>query len=141
METAMQINPYLSFNGKCAAAFKFYEKVLSGKLLMMMTYGESPMAAQTAPDHKDRIMHARLAVGDMLLMGADAPPQFYTPMQGIVVTIGVDTPAEAERVFTALAENGTVRMPIQETFWAQRFGMLIDQFGTPWMVNCEKPGQ
>jgi len=137
----MQINPYLSFNGKCAAAFKFYEKVLSGKLLMMMTYGESPMAAQTAPDHKDRIMHARLAVGDMLLMGADAPPQFYTPMQGIVVTIGVDTPAEAERVFTALAENGTVRMPIQETFWAQRFGMLIDQFGTPWMVNCEKPGQ
>jgi PhnB protein len=137
----MQINPYLSFNGKCAAAFKFYEKVLGGKLLMMMTYGESPMAAQTAPDHKDRIVHARLAVGDMLLMGADAPPQFYTPMQGMVVTIGVDTPAEAERVFTALAENGTVRMPIQETFWAQRFGMLIDQFGTPWMVNCEKSGQ
>jgi PhnB protein len=137
----MQINPYLSFNGKCAAAFKFYEKVLGGKILMMMTYGESPMAAQTAPEHKDRIMHARLAVGDMLLMGADAPPQFYRPMEGMVVTIGVDKPEEAEGIFKALSESGTVRMPIQETFWAQRFGMVIDQFGTPWMVNCERPGQ
>jgi len=137
----MQINPHLSFNGKCAAAFKFYEKVLEGKILMMMTYGESPMAAQTAPDFKDRIMHARLTVGDMLLMGADAPPQFYEPMKGMVVTIGVKKPEEADRIFKALAENGTVRMPIQETFWAQRFGMLTDQFGTPWMVNCERPRQ
>jgi len=136
----MQINPYLSFNGQCDAAFKFYEKVLGGKILMRMTYGESPMAAQTPPDSKDKIMHVRLAVGDMLLMGADAPPQFYQPMQGMVVTLGIDTPAESERVFKALSENGTVRMPIQETFWAQRFGMLIDQFGTPWMVNCEKAG-
>lgn len=137
----MQLNPHLSFNGQCDAAFKFYEKVLGGKILMRMTYGDSPMAAQTAPDAKDRIMHVRLKAGDMVLMGADAPPQFYEPMKGMVVTLGVDTPAEAERVFNALAENGTVRMPIQETFWAQRFGMLVDQFGTPWMVNCEKSGQ
>jgi PhnB protein len=136
----MQINPYLSFNGTCDAAFKFYETVLGGKILMKMTYGESPMAAQTAPADKDKIMHVRLAVGDMLLMGADAPPQFYEPMKGIVVSLGIEAPAEAERVFAALSENGTVRMPIQETFWAQRFGMLTDQFGTPWMVNCEKPG-
>jgi PhnB protein len=136
----MQINPYLSFNGTCDAAFKFYEKVLGGKILMKMTYGDSPMAAQTAPADKDRIMHVRLAVGDVMLMGADAPPQFYEPMKGIVVSIGVDDATEAERVFGALSENGTVRMPIQETFWAQRFGMLIDQFGTPWMINCEKPG-
>jgi PhnB protein len=137
-ERVMQINPYLSFNGKCETAFKFYEKVLGGKILMMMKYGESPMATQTPPESKDNIMHARLAVGDMLLMGADAPPQFYTPMQGMVVTLGVETPAEADRLFNALAEGGTVRMPIQETFWARRFGMLIDQFGTPWMVNCER---
>jgi PhnB protein len=137
----MQINPYLSFNGTCAAAFKFYEKVLGGKLLMMMTYGETPMAAQTAPEARDRIVHARLAVGDMLLMGADAPPQFYEPMKGMVVTLGIEKPDEADRLFKALSENGTVRMPIQETFWAQRFGMLIDQFGTPWMVNCERPAQ
>jgi len=77
----------------------------------------------------------------MLLMGADAPPQFYEPMKGMVVTIGVKKPDEADRIFKALAENGAVRMPIQETFWAQRFGMLTDQFGTPWMVNCERPGQ
>jgi PhnB protein len=136
----MQLNPHLCFNGRCDAAFKFYEKVLGGKILMRLTYGESPMAGQTSPDFKDRIMHVRLAVGDMLLMGADAPPQVYQPMQGMVVTLGVDTPAEAERVFKALSENGTVGMPLQETFWAQRFGMLTDQFGTPWMVNCEKSG-
>jgi PhnB protein len=136
----MQINPHLSFNGKCAEAFKFYEKVLGGETLMLMTYGDSPMAAQTAPEDKNRIMHARLKVGDMLLMGADAPPQFYTPMQGMVVTLGVDTPDQADRIFGALAEGGTTRMPIQETFWARRFGMLVDKFGTPWMVNCEKPG-
>jgi PhnB protein len=135
----MQINPYLSFNGKCAEAFKFYADVLGGENLMMMTYGESPMAAQTAPEDKDRIMHARLKAGDMMLMGADAPPQFYQPAQGMVVSLSVDAPADADRIFKALSENGTVKMPIQETFWAQRFGMLIDRFGTPWMVNCEKP--
>ncbi len=137
----MQLNPHLSFNGKCEAAFKFYEQVLGGTTLLMMKYGDSPMAAKMPPESRNNIMHARLKVGDMLLMGADAPPQFYEPMKGMVVTLGVDTPAEAERVFKALSENGTVRMPIQETFWAQRFGMLTDQFGTPWMVNCEKPGQ
>lgn len=137
----MQLNPHLSFNGKCEAAFKFYEQVLGGTTLLMMKYGDSPMAAKMPPKSRNNIMHARLKVGDMLLMGADAPPQFYEPMKGMVVTLGVDTPAEAERVFKALSENGTVRMPIQETFWAQRFGMLTDQFGTPWMVNCEKPGQ
>lgn len=135
----MQINPYLSFNGKCAEAFTFYAQVLGGENVMMMTYGESPMAAQTAPEDRDRIMHARLKAGDMVLMGADAPPQFYQPAQGMVVSLSVDAPAEADRIFKALSENGTVRMPIQETFWAQRFGMLIDRFGTPWMVNCEKP--
>ena len=137
----MQMNPYLSFDGKCETAFKFYEKVLGGKVLMMMKYGESPMAAQTPPESRDKIMHARLAVGDKLLMGSDAPAQMYEPMNGIQVTLSVDKPAEADRIFGALAENGSVRMPIQETFWAQRFGMLVDQFGTPWMINCERPGQ
>jgi PhnB protein len=134
----MQMNPYLTFNGKCETAFKFYEKVLGGKIAMLMRYGESPMAAQTAPEAKDHVMHARLQVGDMVLMGSDAPPQMYTPMNGFSVCLGLDKPDEADRVFAALAENGTVRMPIQETFWARRFGMLIDQFGTPWMVNCER---
>jgi PhnB protein len=135
----MQMNPYLSFNGKCETAFKFYEKVLGGKMVMMLKYGESPAAAQSPPEFKDLIMHARLAVGDELLMGSDAPPHMYEPMKGVSVSLSIEKPAEADRIFGALSENGTVNMPIQETFWAQRFGMLVDQFGTSWMINCEQP--
>jgi len=134
----MQLNPYLSFNGQCDAAFKFYEKCLGGKIVFKMTYGESPMAGKTAPDSLNNIMHVSLKVGDMLLAGADAPPQHYSKPQGFCVTISVDDPAEAERIFKSLSENGKVQMPLQETFWAQRFGMFIDQFATPWMINCEK---
>jgi PhnB protein len=135
----MQVNPYLSFSGQCEKAFKFYEKALGGKIEAMMTYGSSPMADQTSPDWRNKIMHARLTIGGELLMGSDAPPDRYEPMKGISVTLGIEKPADAERIFHALAENGTVQMPIQETFWAARFGMLVDQFGTPWMINCEKP--
>ncbi|MEO8716411.1 MAG: VOC family protein [Acetobacteraceae bacterium] len=134
----MQINPYLGFNGDCEAAFKFYERCLGGKIVMMMTYGESPMAEQTPAGSRGKIMHARMTVGDWVLMGSDAPPDHYEAMKGISVSLVTDDPAEADRVFHALAENGTVGMPIQETFWADRFGMLVDRFGTPWMVNCEK---
>ena len=134
----MQLNPYLTFDGRCEAAFKFYEKVLDGKIEAMMTYGGSPMAEQTRSEWRNKIMHARLNVGDKMLMASDAPPDRYEAMKGIMVTLGIDDPGEAERVFHALSEKGTVQMPIQETFWAARFGMLVDQFGTPWMVNCEK---
>jgi PhnB protein len=134
----MQLNPYLSFDGRCEAAFKFYEKALGGKIEAMMTYGSSPMAEQTLPAWRNKIMHARLKVGDQILMASDAPPDRYEAMKGIMVTLGIDEPREAERIFHALSEKGTVQMPIQETFWARRFGMLVDQFGTPWMVNCEK---
>jgi PhnB protein len=135
----MLLNPYLSFDGRCEAAFRFYEKALGGKVVALMTYGETPMKDQSPPEWHDKIVHARLTVGDEVLMGGDAPPGMYEPTKGMTVTLGIDQPAEAERVFKALAENGTVKMPIEETFWAQRFGMLIDQFGIPWMVNCERP--
>ena len=134
----MQLNPYLSFNGKCEEAFKYYEKVLGGKVAMMMKYEGSPMADQTPREWRDKVMHARLIVGDEVLMGSDAPPDRYEPMKGITVTLGVDEPSDAERIFGALAEGGTVQMPIQQTFWAARFGMLTDRFGTPWMINCEQ---
>jgi PhnB protein len=134
----MQLNPYLTFNGQCEAAFKFYANVLGGKIEAMMTYGSSPMAEQTRSEWRNKIMHARLSIGDKMLMASDAPPDRYEPMKGIMVTLGIDDPGEAERIFHALSENGTVQMPIQETFWARRFGMFVDQFGTPWMVNCEK---
>ena len=134
----MQLNPYLNFDGRCEEAFRFYEKVLGGKIVAMMPHAGSPMEQQVPPEWRNRIMHARLIVDDKVLMGSDAMPDRYEPMKGFHVTLGIDDPTEADRVFQALAENGTVQMPIQETFWAHRFGMLVDQFGIPWMVNCEK---
>jgi len=135
----MQSNPYLNFNGQCDAAFKFYEKCLVGKIAFKMTYGESPMAKETPPERHNRILHARLIVGNAVIMGSDTPPECYQKPQGFSVSINVEKPEEAERVFTALSEKGSVGMPITETFWALRFGMLVDQFGIPWMINCEKP--
>jgi PhnB protein len=137
----MQLNSYLNFNGQCEAAFKFYEQCLGGKIQMMMTYGESPMAEQVTPESRDKIMHVTLAVGDGFLMGCDAPPQRYEKPQGFFVQMGMEHPDDAERVFQALAENGAVRMPLQQTFWAARFGMVVDQFGTPWMINCSQPAK
>jgi PhnB protein len=135
----MKLNPYLSFNDECKAAFKFYEQCFGGKIEMMMTYGESPMADQTPPEQLDKIMHVSLMVGDTILMGSDAPPEYFEKPQGFSVSLQFDNIADAERIFNALAENGTVRMPLAETFWAARFGMLVDQFGTPWMINCDLP--
>jgi PhnB protein len=137
----MQLNSYLNFNGQCAAAFQFYERCLDGKIQMMVTYGESPMSDQVTPESRDKIMHVTMAVGDGLLMGCDAPPQRYEKPQGFFVNIGIDNPDDAERLFQALSENGAVRMPLKQTFWAARFGMLVDQFGTPWMINCSQPAK
>ncbi len=135
----MRWNPHLSFNGRCAAAFKFYEKCLGGTIVMMMTYGDSPMANQTAPDWHDKILHATFAVGDQVLTGGDEPPESYERPSGFALLLNVATAQEANRVFEALAENGELRMPLTETFWTPRFGMLVDQFGTPWIINCENP--
>ena len=136
----MQLNPYLSFNGQCEEAFRFYERTLGGKIIAMLTFGNTPMGEQAPVEWKGKIAHARLQLGNHLLMGSDGMgDDHYEKPQGITVTLNVDDPATAERVFHALAEGGTTRMPIQETFWAKRFGMTTDRFGTPWMVNCEKP--
>jgi PhnB protein len=134
----MQLNPYLMFNGQCEAAFKFYETRLGGKIVFKITNGESPMAKETPPERHGKILHARFVVGDKVLMGSDAPPERYEKPQGFFVSLGIEKPAEAERIFHALSEKGKVLMPIEETFWAIRFGMLVDQFGIPWMINCEK---
>jgi len=130
---------YLNFGGNCATAFKYYERVLNGKMLMMMTHGDMPAQdqAQVPPDWKKLIMHARLAIGDQLLMGSDSPPDRFEKPQGMWVALQLDDPKDADRIFAALADNGNIHMPIQKTFWAVRFGMVIDQFGIPWMVNCE----
>jgi PhnB protein len=135
----MQLNPYLSFNGQCEAAFKFYAQCLGGKIEESMTYGSSPMADQTPPEWHHKIMHTHLTVDNAVLMGSDNPPgMLFEEPKGFSVSIGINDPVEAERIFHTLAENGTVQMPIQQTFWAERFGMLVDQFGTPWMINCDQ---
>jgi PhnB protein len=93
------------------------------------------------PGFGDRIMHARLVVGDQVLMASDSPPEMYQKPQGVHVSLHVDEPANAARIFQALSEDGTVTMPFEKTFWAAGgFGMCVDRFGTPWMVNCEKEG-
>jgi PhnB protein len=133
----MEINPYLTFDGSCAAAFERYAEILGGTIEMMMTHGDSPMAEKAPKDWRDKIMHARLRAGNAVLMGSDSPPEHREAAQGFSVSLAIAEPAEAERVFKALSEGGTVRLPIQQTFWAVRFGMLVDRFGIPWMVNCE----
>jgi len=134
----MQLNPYLNFNGECEAAFKFYEQVLGGKITFKMTWGEMPGADQFPAESHKLIMHAKLSVGNEVLMGADAPPDRYQQPKGINVSLHLKDIAEGERIFNALSENGSVQMPFQQTFWSPGFGMCVDQFGIPWMVNCEQ---
>jgi PhnB protein len=133
----MQSNTYLFFDGECKAAFKFYEQCLGGKIGDMMTYGDAPMSEEIPSEQRDRIMHANLTVGSMVLMGSDTPPDGFNKPQGFAVHLEFDDLVEAERIFQKLAENGTVKMPFQETFWSTRFGMLVDRFGTPWMINVQ----
>jgi PhnB protein len=135
----MQLNPYLTFNGQCEEAFKFYEKALGGKIQAMFPYEATPAGEHVPADWGKKIMHAALVAGEASLLGSDAMPDKYQQPKGISVALHVKEPAEAERIFHALAENGKVTMPIQETFWALRFGTCADRFGIPWMINCAKP--
>jgi PhnB protein len=133
----MRVIPYLNFNGDCAVAFKFYERCLGGKIESLQTHGDSPIAKEVPPTWRDRVLHARLIVGDTVLMASDSPPEHYQKPQGFSVSLQVDTPNEAERIFHELAQGGSVTFPIEKTFWAERFGMLVDRFNIPWMINCE----
>lgn len=134
----MKFLPYLNFDGTCAEAFRFYEKVFNGKIEAMMTFEETPMAAEEGMDGwQGRIMHACLSVGDSLLMASDSPVGRYEVPRGLWVSIGLKEVAEGERVFRELSEGGQVVMPYEKTFWSPGFGMVNDRFGTPWMINVE----
>ena len=133
----MQLNAYLHFNGNCDEAFKFYEQALGGKIEMRSTFGESPMAGQM-PTMKDKIVHMRVRIGDQVLMGSDSPPERYSPPQGFSLSLGTKMPEDAEKMFAALSAGGQVHMPMAESFFAKRFGMLVDKFGVPWMVVCQQ---
>ena len=133
----MQLIPYLNFDGRCAEAFHFYHDCLGGTV-EVATFGDSPMAGDVPAEWQDRVMHARLSVDGALLMGSDSPPGDHRTPSGIHVSVHPDTVADAERIFAALAEGGSVTMPFAETFWSPGFGMLVDRYGIPWMVNVAR---
>jgi PhnB protein len=131
------MNPYLSFSGDCEAAFKFYEECLDGKLGEIFRYGGSPMAEQVPADWQNKVMHGSVTIGGHVLMGGDVAPDRYERPKGFSLSLQIQSTAQAERIFTRLAKDGTVMMPLEKTFWAARFGMLVDAFGIPWLINCE----
>jgi PhnB protein len=137
----MKINPYLHFDGDCQAAFQTYARVFHARLGPIARFGDSPMASQTGPEWKDKVMHVDLHLDGQTLMGSDAPPPHFKTPQGFAVCIEPDGEAEAERIFRELSEGGKISMPLQETFWAKKFAMFTDRYGSHWMINMSKPVQ
>jgi len=134
------LNPYLFYNGDCEAAFKYYEKALGGKIEMMLRAEEAPESMPAQPGREKKIMHARMSINGHVLMASDSPPEHFHKPQGFSVSLTVADPAEAELKFKALCEGGSVTMPFGKTFFSKGFGMAIDQFGIPWMVNSPLEG-
>jgi PhnB protein len=133
----MKMNTYVNFAGKCAEAFRFYETHLGAKIGMMMTHGQAPDQSKVNPALKDAVLHARLSIAGTELLGADIPSAL--PMRSAYLSLSVESDAEAERIFAALSEGGEVFMPMQDTFFASRFGQLRDRFGLNWMILHERP--
>jgi PhnB protein len=135
----MQLHIYLNYGGNCAQAFRFYEQHLGGRITMMMTHGENPGPSQVPPEWKNAVLHARMNLGGTELLGADIPKS--EPMRSAYLSLALDSTEEAERVYALLSDKGQIFMPMQETFFAFRFAMLRDQFGTSWMLVHERPRQ
>jgi PhnB protein len=135
MKLDLQIS--IAFDGRCEAAFRFYERCLNGTISYMLTWGASAAAAEAPADWREKIYHATLKIGDAAITGGDLPPGRYEQPKGFSFLLGMNDAAGAERVFQALAENGRIQMPLQKTFWANRFGVVVDQFGISWSINCE----
>jgi len=133
----MQMTTYLSFKGDCEAAFKLYAQCLDGKLGDVFRYAGSPLASQVPADWSDKVMHCSLTVGDQVLMGGDVAPDRYEEPKGFSLSLQMSSTAEAERIFRELARDGRVVAPLEKTFWAERFGMVVDRFGVPWLINCD----
>jgi PhnB protein len=136
----MQINPYLFYNDNCEAAFRFYEKVLGAKIEALLRVEEAPAEMPSSPERKKKIMHGRISIDGQVLMASDSPPEHFHKPQGFSVSLTIKDPAEAERKFKALAEGGSTNMPFGKTFFSKGFGMCVDRFGIPWMVNSPLEG-
>jgi PhnB protein len=135
----MQFVPYLAFDGDCEEAFGFYARCLGAKVVAMIPHAGTPAEGEVPPEWRQKIIHACLEWDGHMLMGGDAPPGQYVRPEGFSVSLHVPDVEQAERLFAALSQGGEVRMPLAETFWALRFGMLVDRHGVPWMVNCPRP--
>lgn len=131
----------LMFNGQCEAAFRVYERCLNGSIAFMLTWGDSPAAVDAPPGWEAKIYHATLRIGETAIMGGDLPANRYHPPKGFSLVLEMDDAQTAERIFRTLSENGRIEMPLQETFWASRFGAVVDQFGIPWSINCERSAE
>jgi PhnB protein len=131
----MRLITYVNFAGNCAEAFRYYEDHLGGKIEMMMTHDQAPDQSQVRPDWKKAVLHSRIALGGTELSGADIPNA--EPMRSAYLTLNTDSDAEAERIFSALVDGGKILMPIQENFFATRFGQVRDRFGLNWMIVHE----
>ena len=135
----MKLHTYLNFGGNCEEAFRFYEKNLGGKIEMMMRYADQPDPKNVPPGTEKYVLYLNMTIGETQLMGSDVPPDRFQPMRSVYLSLAVDSSAEAERIFKLLAQGGEVFMPMEETFFAHRFGMLRDRFGTSWMILHQKP--
>jgi PhnB protein len=134
----MKMNTYLNYGGNCGEAFRFYEKELGGKINMLMTHGQSPVSG-APPEMKDAVLHASITIAGTVIMASDIPSARFQPMRSVYLCLALDSDAEAERIYALLSNGGEVFMPMQETFFATRFGQLRDRFGTSWMIIHEKP--
>jgi PhnB protein len=137
----MQMQISVNFKGDCEAAFTFYAQHLGAEIGAIFRYGGSPLANQVPEDWSDKVMHGNLTLGGQRLTGADVAPQSYESPKGVSLALQITDAADAERIFQALAAGGTVMMPLEKTFWAERFGMVVDRFGVPWLINCEGAAQ
>lgn len=133
----MLMSPYLSFNGNCEAAFKFYEKCFGGQIGEIFRYTGTPMADQVPAEWGNKVMHSTLKVGEQVLMGGDVAPGRYEEPKGFSLSLHLKSTTEGERIFHELGKDGKILVPFEKTFWAARFGMVVDRFGIPWMINCE----
>jgi len=135
----MKLYTYLNYGGNCREAFEFYVEHLGGKITMIATHEQQPEADKVRPEWKNKVLHARMEIGDTVLLGADIPPERFQPMRSAYLTLMLDSIEEAERVYALLVEGGQIFMAMEETFYAHRFAMLRDKFGTSWMLLNEKP--
>jgi PhnB protein len=135
----MKLHTYLNYGGNCEQAFRFYEQHLGGKVTTMMTHAEQPGQSNVPPDWQKAILYARMTIGGAEIMGSDVPPDRFQPMRSVYLSLTVDSNEDAERIYGLLSEDAQIFMKMGETFFASRFAMLRDKFGTSWMIVCERP--